>query len=135
MNFLLLMENITTIGQTDFCENFSMLWTIVGYAIFAIKVVVPIILIVSGMITLAKAVADGSDDKKKDAQKGLFKKIGYAVAVFLVIQIVSIVIGLVSSGKTYESCAWCAFHPFNSTETKSDGTTVDHKCGVQKSDF
>ena len=102
-----------------------MLWTIVGYVIFAIKVVVPIILIVSGMITLAQAVANGSDDKKKDAQKGLFKKIGYAVAVFLVIQIVSIIIGLVSSGKSYEECAHCAFHPFDSSA----------KCGVQKSEF
>ena len=127
MNFLLLMEDITTIGKNDFCTNFSMLWTIVGYVIFAIKVVVPIILIVSGMITLAQAVADGSDDKKKDAQKGLFKKIGYAVAVFLVIQIVSIVIGLVSSGKTYEECAHCAFHPFD--------TDPKYACGVSKSEY
>ena len=118
---------ITVDGDYDgICHDLGFLFTLAGYVIFSIKIIVPIILIISGMITLAQAVADGSDDKKKEAQKGLFKKAAYAVAVFLVIQIVSIVIGLVSSGRTYEKCAHCAFHPFDKTEK--------YRCGITKSD-
>ena len=117
-------DNTMTIGEDDFCRKLSLVWTLVGYVIFSIKIIVPIILIITGMITLAQAVADGSEDKKKDAQKGLFKKVAYAVAVFLVIQIVSIIVGLVSAGK-YEKCAYCSFHPFDKT----------NGCGIQKSDI
>lgn len=108
MNYLLLMED-----AIDWCLNFSTLMTIVGYVIFAIKVIVPIILIVTGMITLAKAVASGSDDEKKKATKTLVNKVVFAIAVFLVVQIVSIIIGLVSSNSSYKACSECALHPFS----------------------
>ena len=110
MNLLLIAENMT---DTQFCDTFKLAWTIIGYVIFAIKVIVPIILIITGMITLGKAVMAQKDDEIKKAQGLLIKKVAYAVAVFLVIQIVSIVIGLVSSSSSYKTCAQCAFHPFD----------------------
>ena len=53
MNILIngLSMMVTSVGE--FCNNFSPVWTIIGYVIFAIKVVVPLLLIISGMITLA----------------------------------------------------------------------------------
>ncbi len=112
MNLLLIAD-----AADDFCANFTLLWTIIGYVIFAIKVIVPILLIITGMITLGKAVMAQKDDEIKKAQGLLIKKVAYAIAVFLVIQIVSIVIGLVSTDSKYKTCAKCAFHPFDTNCT------------------
>lgn len=45
------------------CESLKVVWTLFGYVIWAIKVVVPLLLIISGMITMAKAVME-KDEKK-----------------------------------------------------------------------
>ena len=114
MNFLLLMAETTAADTAQaFCDKFALLFTIAGYAVFVIKVVVPIILIITGMLTLAKAVTSGDEKKTKEAQGILIKKIVYAVSVFLVIQIVGIIMGLVSSDQAYKKCGKCVFSPFS----------------------
>lgn len=95
----------------DFCTNLIPVWTILGYVIFGIKVVVPILLIISGMIDLAQAVMKQKEDDIKKAQSLLVKKLIAGVLVFLVVTIVSIVVGLVSSDD-WENCTKCAISPF-----------------------
>ena len=107
MNLLLFAES-----ATDMCSRLSVVWTIFGYIIFGIKVVVPLLLIISGMITMAKAVMEKKDDKIKDAQKLLVQKVIAAVIVFLVIQVTSIVVNLVAD-ESWKTCAECALHPFS----------------------
>ncbi len=111
MNYLLLMDAAS--DAQAFCDKFSLLFTIAGYAVFIIKVIVPIILIITGMLTLAKAVTTGDEKKTKEAQGILIKKVVYAVSVFLVIQIVGIIMGLVSSSQAYKTCGKCVFSPFS----------------------
>lgn len=91
------------------CEDLKVVWTLFGYVIWAIKVVVPLLLIVSGMITMAKAVMEKKDS---EAQKLLIKKVIAAVIVYLVITVTKVVIGLVADGD-WETCVECAFNPFS----------------------
>ena len=56
-----------------------------------VKVIVPIILIVFGMIDLAKAVMANDDKIMKEAQTKLIKRIVYAVVIFFVVAIVQFV--------------------------------------------
>ena len=88
------------------CESLKVVWTLFGYVIWAIKVVVPLLLIISGMITMAKAVMEKDEKKIKDAQNLLIKKVIAAVIVYLVI------ISLVATGD-WETCVECAFNPFS----------------------
>lgn len=61
-----------------------------------IQIGIPIILILLGMLDLGKAVMASKEDEIKSAQKLLIKRCIYAVAIFFVVFIVQVVIGLVS---------------------------------------
>ena len=114
MNFLLLMANGDAANRAQaFCDKFSLAFTVAGYVVFVIKVIVPIILIITGMLTLAKAVPSGDEKKTKEAQATLIRKVVLAVSVFLVIQVVGIIMGLVSSDAAYKQCGKCVFSPFS----------------------
>ena len=62
-----------------------------------IQIGVPIILIVLGTIDLGKAVIASKEDEIKNAQKMLIKRAIYAVAVFFVVTIVTLVFSLFAS--------------------------------------
>ena len=83
------------------CESLKVVWTLFGYVIWAIKVVVPLLLIISGMITMAKAVMEKKEDDIKKAQN-----------LYLVITVTKVVISLVATGD-WETCVECAFNPFS----------------------
>lgn len=58
-----------------------------------LKIAIPIILIVLGMLDLAKAVMANEEKEMKEAQKRLIKRIIYAVVVFFVVALVQFVFG------------------------------------------
>lgn len=67
------------------------LQNIVHYVYLGIQVVVPILLIVFGMIELAKAITAQKEDEIKKAQSSFLKKLVIAVLVFLVFTVVQLV--------------------------------------------
>ncbi len=96
----------------DFCTDINPVLRIIGYVIFGIKIAAPIILIVVGMIDLAKAVTLNKDEEVKKAQNLLIKKAIAGVLVFLVITIVGLLMKLVG-GDQYKSCNTCLNSPWN----------------------
>lgn len=103
------------------CEDLKVVWTLFGYVIWAIKVVVPLLLIISGMITMAKAVMEKKRMILKSSES-FNKKVIAAVIVYLVITVTKVVIGLVATGD-WETCVECAFNPFSGN------------CGFDKTDI
>lgn len=99
-------------GPEELCKNLEPVLRIVGIVILGIKIVVPIILIIVGMLDMAKAVTEKKEENIKAAQQGLIKKAIAAVIVFLVASIVVLLMGLVGS-KEYENCMKCIKDPFN----------------------
>ena len=108
--FLLILMNETALR---FCQKFTPVWTVIGYIIFAIKIIVPLLLIVMAMITFVKTITNDKDSENTEAVKTLAIKVGYAIAVFLVIQLVGVIIDFVFDKTNYEQCAVCAFGPFS----------------------
>ena len=86
------------------CNTLIPIMTLLGYLIFGIKVVVPIILIIVGMTDLAKAIVGKDDSEIKKAQMSLVKKIVVAVCVYLVITLVGLIMSLIYPSWN-ESCA------------------------------
>lgn len=62
----------------------------------AIRIGVPIILIVVGMIGMGKAIAQQKEDEIKKAQSTLIKQAIAAVIVFLMFSLVSLIVGVVA---------------------------------------
>ena len=61
-----------------------------------IRIGIPIILIIVGMIGMGKAIAQQKEDEIKKAQTLLIKQAVAAVIVFLMLSLVSLVIGIVA---------------------------------------
>ena len=93
----------------DVCATLVPIMTLVGYVIFGIKVVVPVILILFGMLDLAKAIMGKDDSEIKKAQISLIKKIVVAVCVYLVITIVGLIMNLIGN-EDWKQCADCALN-------------------------
>lgn len=65
-----------------------------------LKIAVPLILIVLGMLDLAKAVMANEEKEMKEAQKKLIKRIIYAVIIFFVVALVQFVFSQLSKADT-----------------------------------
>ena len=114
--------------STNLCGKLSTVWTIFGYIVFAIQIVVPLLLIIFGMLSMAKAITQEKEDDIKKAQDLLIKRLIAAAIVFLLILITKIVLGAVigeDDKQSWESCVHCALDPFDS----------NGGCGVMKGEF
>lgn len=90
---LFLEENIPVM-----CENLMPIIRLVRDGLIPlIQIGVPIILIILGTIDLGKAVIASKEDEIKNAQKMLVKRAIFAVAIFFVVTIVSLVFSLFAS--------------------------------------
>ena len=84
--------------DVDACTQLRPLIRLIKFGIIPIiQIGVPILLILYGMFDLAKAVIASKEDEIKNATKLLTKRAIYAVAVFLVVTLVTAVFGLLSS--------------------------------------
>ena len=94
------------------CDDFKPVWTIFGYIIFAIKIVVPLLLIVTGMIALAGAVMQQDEKEIKKYQGVLVQKLIAAAVVYLLITITGVIVSLVAADLDWKTCVDCTFSPF-----------------------
>lgn len=109
--------NLMDINSTrELCTQLEPILRLVGWVVLGIKIAVPIILIVIGMMDLAKAIA-GKDEKViKEAQSGLIKKAIAAVLVFLVATLVGVLMSLIGANE-YENCTRCINTPWECSAT------------------
>ena len=75
--------------------------------IVAIKIVVPILLVVFGMIDLVKGIMAQKEDEIKKGQNIFIKRIITAAIVFFVISIVQLIISFVADDEGIMNCANC----------------------------
>lgn len=94
-------------NATQICKLLDAdLVTFIHNIIVVIKIAVPVILVIFGMLDLAKGVMAGKEDEIKKGQQVFIKRIIAAVLVFFVITIVQLVMGLISSeDNSFWNCA------------------------------
>ena len=94
--------------------------SIIHYLYLGIQIIVPLLLIIFGMIELAKAITAQKEDEIKKAQSGLLKKAVVAILVFLIFSLVKFVFGF--AGGTQN--VWgCVDNLVNGTCDTNAGTT------------
>ena len=93
---------------SDFCTKTQALWGLLGIAIVAIKVVIPIALIIFGMLDMGKAVTSGKDDEIKKQLMAFMRRAIAAVLVFFVPTIVGMLMQMVNQSVTNseDTCGW-----------------------------
>lgn len=107
---------------TVYCDGLgagidSALPALISSLINIIKIGIPILLIVFGMLDMGKAVISNDEKEMKSAQGTLGKRCIYAVIVFFIVAIVQFVVGLIggtgtntgneSSSKNAKTCIDC----------------------------
>lgn len=88
------------------CDNPTVLsvMRIVNIAILIIKIVVPILLILTGMITLLKTIKVGEEDSLAKAKKQLINNAIAAVVIFFVPTFVNVLVKVSLTNGEYKNC-------------------------------
>ena len=108
---------------------------IIGLIVTLIKIGVPILLIVFGMLDLGKAVMAQKEDEIKKAQQTFIKRLIAAALVFFVVMIVQTVFNLVAGDdkKDIWNCINCFINgPTNDAEEATDGTDRVVDCRLKE---
>ena len=101
------LDELYRCGNLDF-EFAGTFPYLVSTAILIIKIVVPILLIIFGMLDLGKAVVASKEDEIKKGQQTFIKRVVAAVIVFFVIQIVQLLVNFISNrDKDISNCFNC----------------------------
>ena len=87
------LEGLVGCGEFTFDP---ILPNLVHYAVLAIQVFIPIVLIIFGMLDMGKAVMGNDEKAMKEQQGKLIKRIVYAVVIFLIVALVRTVFGVLS---------------------------------------
>ena len=94
--------------EINFCSKTSAIWQLIGYGILLLKIVLPIVIIVIGVVELSKCVVSGKDEDIKNVFKKLLVKIVIAVAIFFIPTITRLVFGLLKEAtSTMENATTC----------------------------
>ncbi len=116
-----LMDSEYTCGGTGLIFSGTFPY-IVSTIVTIIKIAVPILLIIFGMLDLGKAVVAAKEDEIKKGQQTFVKRAIAAVVVFFVIQVVQIVVRFVSGNEA--SVAGC-FNCFINGRADAEGGACD----------
>ena len=95
-------EVLDMIFLVENCENLRPIISVVKAVVSIFQFVIPVLLILFGLIDLGKAVIAGKEDEMKKAQGTLIRRAIYAVAVFFVVTIVVLAMGIVGKGNNSE---------------------------------
>ena len=90
-----------TCGTTTIPQQIA---DIIKFVYNAIRIAVPLLLVIVGMFEMGKAVTAGKEDEIKKAQGLLVKKAVAAVLVFLMMSLVKMIISVVGGTDTERSC-------------------------------
>ncbi len=86
-------------NASDNCGGLAPIVRIIKKGVFPIvQIGIPILLIVFGTIDLGKAVISSDEKEVKQAQSRLIKRCIYAVAIFFITTLVTLLMSLVTTG-------------------------------------
>ncbi len=109
-------------AANDFCNETIDVWKFIGYVVMVLKILIPVIIIILGIVDLGKAVIAGKDDEIKKSTTALMMRLIIGIVVFFVPSIVRAVFGLVDAysevSSSAEVCINCVTSPGTACPTK-----------------
>ena len=125
----MLLSKVLTTGEYT-CGSSNLIFSgtfpyMVSTIILIIKIAVPILLVIFGMIDLGKAVIAQKEDEIKKGQQTLIKRAIAAVIVFFVIQIVQIIVRFVSNNDVSVAQCFNCFIQGEAATNACESTVVE----------
>ena len=100
----------TNLDTGKVCEGLSPFLTLVGYVVTIIKVVIPLLLIIFGMLDVGKSVVASKPDEVNKSLKSFAMRCIAAILIFFIPSIVGVLLDAVyQTGETDASgwrCCW-----------------------------
>lgn len=100
-------DTLNSTNAANFCCQMSDMFKLLGLAITVIKIIIPILLILFGMLDMGKAVTSGKDDEIKKSAASFGRRVGAAVLVFFIPSIVGLVMNLISGAGASGTDSYC----------------------------
>ena len=101
----------------DFCYKTATVWQMVGKFLFILKILVPIIIIILGIIEFGKAALSGDEKANTTSFKTLMMKIITGIMIFFIPTVLDFALSMVQGTKDvalkYEGCTTCMLDPFS----------------------
>lgn len=112
-----------------FCHETANVWRVLGLVVNVMKIIIPLILIVMGMVDLGKAVVSSDDKAINKSVTSLIKRFIAAVIVFFIPTIVNTLFNIVTGfdnekDDDYSICFECV--------TDVNGDICDNANGIKK---
>lgn len=100
----------------SFCSKTAAIWQMVGKIIVIVKITVPLILIILGMIDFFKAITSSDDKAISKSVRSLVTKVIAGILIFFVPTLVNVAFSLVGAFKSdlkkdYDTCRVCLLNP------------------------
>ena len=110
----------------NFCYKTATIWQMVGKLIFILKILIPIVIIVLGVIDFGKSAISSDEKAMQKTGKTLLTRIIIGVCIFFVPLIVKIIFDMVGQfsdemKKDYINCVNCLTSPYNNCDTSYQG--------------
>ena len=103
--------------EAGFCSQTASLWQLVGYFLMIVKIIIPAVLIIMGIITLGKAVISNDEKESKKGYITIVRKIVTAVVIFFVPSIVTALFSIINEFNElkpdYNVCRKCMTNPYS----------------------
>lgn len=120
LNIMLASVNNLDVEKVNICSGTTLkAFQVIGYIIYIIKILVPIIIIVLGMIDFGKAALSGDDKANVTTITTLGRRLIIGVLIFFIPTIIDFFLGLVDgtkeSASKYGTCTKCMLEPFSDT--------------------
>lgn len=112
---------VTDLDLEHFCTgNILNVFKAVGYIFFAVKIIVPILLMIFGIIDFSKAIIISKDDEIKKAIKSIVIRAIASIIIFFVPSIINFAIELIGGedvyrGSEFGACTECILDPNSNT--------------------
>lgn len=102
----------------EFCLKSARIWQIVGYILAVVKIVIPLLIIILGVIDLGRAVVSSDQKIIKDAGGKLVKRVILGICIFFIPQIIDLIFSMVGvfseeMQEDYDNCFTCITQPDN----------------------
>ena len=112
-------------SNLDFCYKTANIWQIIGYVFLILKIIIPLILIILGIIDVGKAVISSDEKIIKDGVFSLLKRIIAGIIIFFIPTIISVIFSFIGGfneeiQQDFGNCFDCLTNPNGKCDTSYD---------------
>ena len=99
--------------ENNICIQTIKTWQIIGVIIYIIKILVPLIVMITGIISISKLIVSSNPEDIKPSVTQFLKQLLAAILIFFVPSIIDSLIKLLVDNDTsnFNECRTCLFHP------------------------